>query len=429
MVNTNFLAGKLAANAEDLAAVLTILYPGRSKAASEFRDQLLHFCQNLLAKNLLLIGPSGSGKSAIARIVALIRYLFLIKHQSRRSVLEVLTFDGPMRISKFLLDWYEEINVAALSPDAIESQLFGTAADAFTNVRERPGLFEAASNGHIPERQNLTLGARLTNGVVLLDEITELPLELQPKLLSVLTGADVFRVGGEGNPKWQFNFRGTTVSATWKNAGDSSLLRPDLKARISDYIIRMPSLDERPEDLPEIVNFAIAESRYRIDVEVARVLALETVDVDQAVVQSLANRQRSQLRDSDIKRLAVQSWGDKGELRGLRQVIQRLLDGMCLDEALALQAMEAAVPLDQAISAIATETLQVICDSGPPSSTYTEMMGKIEQEVRVKAREMLLAKPDQLSRLAKRLRISPSEFKEELTNSARLRKKKRQNRH
>jgi DNA-binding NtrC family response regulator len=124
------------------------------------------------------------------------------------------------------------INCAAFPPDLIESELFGYKRGAFTGAdRDKRGLIEAAATG-----------------TLLLDEIAEMPVHLQAKLLRVLQERKLRRLGDEQEIPVDFRL----VSSTNRNtiqATREGLLREDLYFRISTVKITVPPLRERPDDL------------------------------------------------------------------------------------------------------------------------------------------------------------------------------------
>jgi DNA-binding NtrC family response regulator len=128
---------------------------------------------------------------------------------------------------------FVHINCAAIPSELIESELFGYKRGAFTGAdRDKRGLIEAASGG-----------------TLLLDEITEMPLHLQAKLLRVLQERKLRRLGDER--EIEVNFR--LVSATnrdTRQAMRDGLLREDLYFRIGTIKIEVPPLRERLDDLP-----------------------------------------------------------------------------------------------------------------------------------------------------------------------------------
>ncbi len=421
---------KLAANAEDPAALLRLLLPGTSAAMERLRGQVLHFCAGLQSKTLLLVGPVGIGKSNVARIVALLRYLLPLRTERRQGFLRTLKFDGPMRISKQLLNWYEELNLTGLTESLAEAQLFGIAPKAATDVAERPGIFEIAGRGHMPKGMEITLGARITQGVVLLDEIGDLSPTLQPKLLSVLTGAEVFRVGGEGNPEWGFAFNGVTIAATWRSVADGSQVRPDLLSRLSDCVIEIPSLRGREEDIPAIVPVVVEDIHRRREEEIKRLM--NVVDKDSSVDRArlgVMNTSRLVLTAEDVRRLTAHDWSRSGELRGLRQVLQRVLDdGITVAEALERQQpAEGPRYVTAELDAVAEGVLALLSCAGSSGSGFSECVREVERMVRGRIRERLSADEVELRRVAQRVGIQPGKLKEQLSDLGRVRKNRRTN--
>jgi two-component system, NtrC family, response regulator AtoC len=156
---------------------------------------------------VLLLGESGSGKDVLARF---------LHEQSKRSA-------GP----------FFAINCAALAPELAESELFGHEAGAFTGCRGRKkGLLELAEGG-----------------TLLLNEIGELSLPLQAKLLTFLDTHSFPRVGAERT----ITVNARLLAATNRDLGreiEAGRFRSDLFYRINVFPVRVPSLRERPEDLP-----------------------------------------------------------------------------------------------------------------------------------------------------------------------------------
>lgn len=147
---------------------------------------------------------------------------------------------GKTLVSKTIHDYskrrkkpFVAVNCAAIAPTLIESELFGHEKGAFTGAtQQRRGFFEDANGG-----------------TILLDEITELPIELQGKLLRVLEENKIRRVGG--NAEMEINVR--LISATNrdpKQAVADGKLREDLYYRINIFPIHAPSLRERRDDIP-----------------------------------------------------------------------------------------------------------------------------------------------------------------------------------
>jgi DNA-binding NtrC family response regulator len=162
--------------------------------------------------NVLLIGPTGTGKELVARAIHQISPV----SQQRLAV----------------------CNCSAMVDSLLESQLFGHMRGSFTGATEtRPGLFEYANGG-----------------TVFLDEVGETSLAMQAKLLRVIQNREVQRVG---SPQvLQVNVR--LIAATNRDLRAEVLagrFREDLFYRLSSIQIRIPSLTERLEDIPLLVQF------------------------------------------------------------------------------------------------------------------------------------------------------------------------------
>jgi DNA-binding NtrC family response regulator len=159
--------------------------------------------------SVLITGESGTGKELVARAVH--------------------------RLSPRSGNPFIAINCAAMPETLIESELFGHEKGAFTGAVERhPGCFEQAHNG-----------------TVLLDEIADMPIATQAKLLRVLEDGKVRRLGG--NAELPVNVR-VIASTNWPpdRALKENRLREDLFYRLNVFHIALPPLRERTEDIPVI---------------------------------------------------------------------------------------------------------------------------------------------------------------------------------
>ena len=166
--------------------------------------------------NILIVGESGTGKELIANA---------IHYQSLRA-------KKP----------FVKVNCAALPKELIESELFGHIKGAFTGATmDKVGLIGQANGGSL-----------------LMDEIAEMPLELQPKLLRVLQERIYYRLGSEKTHEVDFRL----ISATNRDPQDAiskGMLREDLYYRINTIEIHVPPLRERSEDIQYLTDHFLRE--------------------------------------------------------------------------------------------------------------------------------------------------------------------------
>lgn len=164
------------------------------------------------SSSVFISGESGTGKEVIAK---------LIHQRSNRK-------ENP----------FIKVNCAAISPSLLESEFFGHEKGAFTGaVEQKKGRFELANNG-----------------TLLLDEITEIPPNLQAKLLRALQEQEFERVGNSKPIKVDIRFISTT-NKNIKNAIKDNLFREDLFYRLNVIPIHIAPLRERKDDIIPLANF------------------------------------------------------------------------------------------------------------------------------------------------------------------------------
>jgi DNA-binding NtrC family response regulator len=179
---------------------------------------------------VLIEGESGTGKELLARLIH---------------------FASPRAAAPFV-----SVNCAALSEGLIESELFGHERGAFTGATDsRPGRFEIASGG-----------------TLLLDEISEMPLKLQAKLLRVLEEGEFERVGGSRTLRVDVRVIATSnrdlLSEVRQNA-----FRHDLFYRLNVMCLRVPPLRSRREDIAPLVTYFIWKHRNEASVPIRGIAA------------------------------------------------------------------------------------------------------------------------------------------------------------
>jgi len=205
---------------------------------------------------VLIIGSNGTGKELVARS---------LHQKSNRSAMP-----------------YVEVNCAAIPSELIESELFGHEKGAFTSaIKQHKGKFEQADGG-----------------TLFLDEIGDMSLAAQAKVLRVLQEKKLSRVGSDKDIMVDVR----VVAATNKNLKaeiEKGTFREDLYHRLSVIVINVPTLDERKNDIPLLVDHFIGQ--------ISAETGMPVREIDADALQLLVDK----------------SW--TGNIRELRNVVERLL--------------------------------------------------------------------------------------------------------
>jgi two-component system response regulator PilR (NtrC family) len=210
---------RLVSENEALRAAPAGYTPGRSEAMARVWSLVDKVAST--RSTVLIVGESGTGKEVVARAI----------HQR-----------SPRGTRPFV-----PVNCAAIAEGVLESELFGHVKGAFTGATsDRPGLLVSAGEG-----------------TVLLDEIGELPLGTQVKLLRVLQERRVKPVGSS----LEVPFEARLLAATNRHLEDdvrSGRFRQDLLFRLNVITVEVPALRERRDDIPALAEFFLAQARMEL---------------------------------------------------------------------------------------------------------------------------------------------------------------------
>ena len=227
---------------------------GSSEALQHIREMIAKVAPT--DARVLVTGSNGTGKELVARSLHAL---------STRSAMP-----------------YVEVNCAAIPSELIESELFGHEKGSFTSaIKQHKGKFEQADGG-----------------TLFLDEIGDMSLAAQAKVLRVLQEKKLSRVGSDKDI--QVDVR--VIAATNKNLLEEiekGNFREDLYHRLSVIVIKVPSLDERKEDIPELVDYFASQ------------------------ICSESGKSTVKFAPDAVKALQARNW--PGNIRELRNVVERLL--------------------------------------------------------------------------------------------------------
>ncbi len=227
---------------------------GESDAISQIKDMIEKVAPT--DARVLITGPNGTGKELVAH---------WIHQKSERA-------KGAMI----------EVNCAAIPSELIESELFGHVKGAFTSAnKDRAGKFEAANGG-----------------TIFLDEIGDMSLSAQAKVLRALQESRIQRVGSDKDIKVNVRVVAATNKDLKKEIADGKF-REDLYHRLAVILVKVPALNDRREDIPLLINYFA-----------------EKISAEQGTAKKT-------FETKAIKLLQEYDW--TGNIRELRNVIERLI--------------------------------------------------------------------------------------------------------
>jgi len=283
---------------------------GRSQAMQQLREMIARVARSQAPVHIF--GESGTGKELVAR---------LIHDSGARS-------EGP----------FVAVNCGAIPTELMESELFGHKRGSFTGaVADKKGLVQSAEGG-----------------TLFLDEVADLPLHMQVKLLRVVQEKTVRPVGESREETVDVRI----LSATHKNLAQlvaEGRFREDLFYRINVIEMRVPSLRERPEDVPELAENILARLSRRMKIDPPRLTP-----------EALQN---------------LENYGFPGNVRELENVLERAVT-LCTDGVISAEHIKvraAARPIPEAAPALPSA-----------SATHAGLGGQledIEREAIIKALE------------------------------------------
>lgn len=246
-----------------LTAKTSNILIGSSQAMVKLKADILQ-AANAGVKDILILGESGTGKEAIARSIA------ELADPSKR---------------------FYSYNCGGLNDNLIESELFGHVKGAYTGAdRERAGAFELAQGGF-----------------VFLDEIGEMPLHQQVKLLRVIQERKVQRVGSNDERSVSFKSISATNVDIEKSIAAKNF-REDLYYRIAKFVIKVPSLRERLDDVPDLVHFFLTvkhKNKYDMTPQAVQLLCSyhwpgNVRQLESVIDMMIARAENRFLREKDI---------------------------------------------------------------------------------------------------------------------------------
>jgi DNA-binding NtrC family response regulator len=268
------------------------------------------------ARRFVASGPAMTEVLELAARVAPIDTTVLVYGESgtgKEFIVRMIHDHSPRAAAPFV-----SVNCAALTETLLESELFGHVRGAFTGaVRDKAGLFEVAGGG-----------------TLFLDEIGEVAPTVQAKLLRALQEREIRRVGGERTIK--VNAR--VVAATnrdLKAAVAAGTFREDLYFRLASFVITVPPLRDRREDIPALVHEFLKRATQRVGKEVAGVSP-------DAMTALMSYRWPGNVRELEhaIERAVILAHGPRIRRRELPPEVTQRSESVSASDTLNLQAQE-----------------------------------------------------------------------------------------
>jgi len=212
---------------------------GESHIIKDLQEKIKKIARARVA-NILVTGESGTGKELVARLI----HKLMLDGES--------SWNAP----------YISVNCAAMPESLLESQLFGYEKGSFTDAKsDKKGLFEMAKGG-----------------AILLDEIGDMKLDLQSKLLRVLEDRKIRRIGGKG----EITVEATVIATTNRNLAEAvsnGEFRKDLFFRLSTFYLHVLPLRKRQGDIPLLANYFLSHFAQKYNKKRIKGFAPETEEL------------------------------------------------------------------------------------------------------------------------------------------------------